>query len=110
MPVIEIDNIYVYFKRSLVNPGYQVRGSYKLKTKSQIRKFLRNLWLTKDYIELCSIFKFTRSDKSQLEEIAAHNIMYKLSVFPNRTGDTDVNNNESKLSQFGYKILALLHK
>lgn len=109
MYYLTIDDFTIKFNFNTTDPGFSIRNSYKATTKSEIKQTLQKLWLTKDYFELCARFGFSRDEGTQVDEWAAHNVLYRLGIKRARTGHTDVNNSESKLRQFCYKVLALLH-
>ena len=50
---------------------------------------------------------FTRTLKSQYEEWKAHNVLYKWGLFKSQMANVDINQGETPLRLFLYKILSL---
>lgn len=107
---LEVAGFKIGFAFNESNPGYTVYDSYKANDKVTIQKVLNELWLTKDYYELCRCFKYSRTENEQLEEWLAHSILYNLHILRSRTKDSDIHQNEPLFRKVGYKLLCLFHK
>lgn len=107
---LEVRGFKIGFAFNENNPGYTVYDSYKANDKATIWEVLNELWLTKDYYELCRCFKYSRTEKEQLEEWLAHTILYKLHIFRSKTKDSDIHEKKPLYRKIGYKILCFMHK
>lgn len=88
------------------NPCLQIELGYLAKTKKEIEEALTFIHKTDEYKALQKA-GFTRSFKSQVNEWRAHNLLYKLGIMRERTGTTDIAQNESLIRRIGYTILSI---
>lgn len=79
---------------------------FKAKTKAEIMKVLDVIHKTSCYSMLVKR-GYTRTIESEYQEWRAHNILYKLGILRERTGNIDISNNESKIRRFGYAVLSI---
>ena len=86
--------------------GISIIDGYKAKTKEEILCVLEAIHSASWY-KLLLRRGYTRTLKSELQEWAAHNILYKLGILRARTGTVDISNNESKIRRFGYSVLSI---
>ena len=76
-------------------------NSYLITKRCDMRYFI---------IENLKVEPFTkRSVNSYVREWRAHNLLYKLGLFVDRTKDTDLDINETRLRRFCYYFLSLLY-
>lgn len=76
--------------------------SYKISSKSYMLSFIDFLLMDQKFA--------ARTAKSYLREWQAHNLLYKLGLFKERTKDVDLNINESWFRRVGYTIISLFYK
>ena len=86
------------------NLNIHVEDSYLVDTKKKIDEALLEIMQDPKYQELVDA-GFKRSRASMKAEWAAHNVLYKWHVSPNRTKDVDLDQKESPLRKFIYSIL-----
>lgn len=84
-----------------------IEDSRKLYYQEEVEKALEFIHSTPEYAEFVNA-GYTRTHKSQLEEWRAHNIMWSWGYKRSRTGSVDLDQNESALRKFLYKIIAIL--
>lgn len=53
-------------------------------------------------------YTYPRTDKSWIREWKAHNVLYKFGIYPDRTKDVDLNNNEPPLRKLAYLLLSFM--
>lgn len=83
-----------------------VENSYTITKKQDIMDVLNFLHSTVEYQEMVDV-GFSRTLKSQYEEWKAHNVLYKWGLFKSRVANVDINQSETPLRLFLYKILSL---
>lgn len=79
----------------------KIIDSYKLKTNQKIEAIAYEIELTR----LQKKIPQTRTIKSYVREIKAHNRLYKLGLFRSRTKDTDLEENIKKWKEILYRII-----
>ena len=86
----------VRWKHNKVTNNIKIINSTKLTKKEDIKNFLVEVPLG----------LVNRTDKSALNEWIAHNRLYKLGLFKNRTKDCDITQGESLFRRICYWILS----
>ena len=86
----------VRWKHNKVTNNIKIINSTKLTKKEDIKNFLVEVPLG----------LVNRTDKSVLNEWIAHNRLYKLGLFKNRTKDCDITQGESLFRRICYWILS----
>lgn len=84
----------------------RIENSCTITKKQDIMDVLNFLHSTVEYREMVNA-GFTRTLKSQYEEWKAHNVLYKWGLFKSRVANIDINQGETPLRLFLYKILSL---
>lgn len=79
----------------------KIRNSFEVKDEAKMR-FILNI--VRNRAKQKNI-TFKRTNESWLQEWKAHNLLYKLNLFRDKTTDTDLEEQESKFRLFCYKIL-----
>ena len=80
--------------------------SYRFNSKKDIDAILNSIseWLEKEDM------LYTRTKESWRKEWLAHNLLYRIGYKKERTGSTDLSEDESALRLFLYSILSLFNK
>lgn len=91
--------ISVSFNQSNIH----ISDSYKLIKRTHMKDCLNII----RYASVNRGIFYSRSLNSWIREWKAHNILYKLGIYKERTSSVDLNEKESKLRRFGYFILSL---
>lgn len=88
------------------NPCLHIDKSYRVKKSKFIRYLLEYIHSFDEYKKLQAV-GYNRTLKSEYREWKAHNFLYKLGIFRDRTGSVDIAQNESKWRKFAYAILSI---
>ena len=97
-----IDLLTVYFNEKNIH----IRYSY---TVTDPKCMLEAMSLIREEAKRFNI-EYKRTDTSWLREWKAHNMLYKMKVFINRTAHTDLNEKESWFRRLGYWFLSLFYR
>lgn len=54
-------------------------------------------------------YVYSRTNQSWINEWKAHNLLFKLGIEPERTRDSDLDENETTIRKIGYFLLSLLY-
>ncbi|MCX4365083.1 MAG: hypothetical protein OSJ70_04860 [Bacilli bacterium] len=79
----------------------KIRNSFEVKDEAKMKIILN---IVRNRAKKKNI-TFKRTNESWLQEWKAHNLLYKLNLFRDKTTDTDLEEAESKFRLFCYKIL-----
>ena len=86
-----------------------VKNSYKIKYSDDIENLLKIICNNHAFSEF-KIAGYKRTLSSMRREWEAHNLLYKLGIFKTRTGNTDLDNNESFIRKTGYAVLSFIYR
>lgn len=89
------------------NPSIRIVDSHRFTKSKDIKSILTVLHESMYYEHFCNETGYSRTLKSQYREWKAHNLLYKLGIFPKRTGSVDLDQNEPKWRRFVYAILSI---
>ena len=84
-----------------------IENSHEIYTREGVVDALNYIHETPEYKELVAA-GYTRTYKSQVDEWRAHNVMWSWGYKRNRTGSVDLDQNETPLRKFLYKIISYL--
>lgn len=87
------------------NNNIHIQDSYLIHKKSEMNELL--LTIKQEYPNLLVFEK--RSINSLIREWRAHNLLYKLGLFKNRTKDVDLDIYETALRRICYFILSIFY-
>ena len=96
----------LYIRYNTESKNIHIHNSYLIKNK-QIKKAI--LEEINSYLKNENII-FKRSLNSQLSEWSAHNILYKMNLWVNRTAHVDINENETWWRKMLYSVLAIFER
>jgi predicted small secreted protein len=88
------------------DPCLHIKNSYLIKTKEDIMRALEFIHTTRKYMVLKK-GGYSRTLKSEYQEWAAHNFLYRMGYKRERTRSVDINQNETKLRKFIYAVLSI---
>ena len=89
----------------LISPNnIQIVDSYTIKSRKEMYKVLRDI---KEKHLDNEVFKI--SDTVLVAEWCAHNLLYNLGLYKNRTKDVDLNSGKTILEKVAYLTLALFY-
>lgn len=88
------------------NPCIHIHNSYRVTDRKFIRYALECIHYMPEYKALQGT-GYTRTLKSEYREWRAHNLLFRLGIFKERTGTADIAQNESILRRIGYAILSI---
>ena len=88
------------------NPCLHIEKSYLIKTGKEIKETLEYIHTMSGYKELQAA-GYTRTLESEYREWKAHNFLYRLGIARERTGNCDIDQNETKFRKFVYAILSI---
>lgn len=94
-------NTYLHISFDELN--IHIEDSYQVKTKKEMEEILR-------IVEGASFnrgISYLRKRASWIREWKAHNLLYKLGLFKDRTKSVDLNEKESWFRRLGYFILSI---
>lgn len=97
-----IDLLTVYIN----NKNVHINESYTVTDPSCMQEAIN---LIREEAKRFNIF-YKRNDKSWIREWKAHNMLYKAGIQKERTGCTDLNEDESLFRRLGYWFLSLFYK
>ena len=86
-----------------------VKNSYKIKYSDDIENLLKIICNNPAFAEF-KIAGYKRTLASMRREWEAHNLLYKFGIFKTRTGNTDLDNNESFIRKTGYAVLSFIYR
>ena len=86
-----------------------VKNSYKIKYSDDIENLLKIICNNPAFSEF-KIAGYKRTLSSMRREWEAHNLFYKFGIFKTRTGNTDLDNNESFIRKTGYAVLSFIYR
>ena len=88
------------------NPCLHIENSYRVRKSKHIRYMLEYIHGSV-YYKIMKENGYTRTLRSEYREWKAHNVLYRLGIFRERTGSVDIDQNESIWKRFAYAILSI---
>lgn len=101
---IQHNNKVIEYRLSASN--IQIKDSYLITSQKQMRNIVQAIRMAA-YEEG---YEYKRTNDSWVREWAAHNLLYDWHVKRDRTGDVDLNENESSLKRLCYYLFSLLYR
>ena len=95
---LHINNVIIEYDKTLIT----IKKSYNI----SYHHIVEFCYLLRDRLP----FRYKRSVHSWIEEVEAHNFMYELGLFQDRTRDTDIDDNEKWYRLVAYRFLYLAYK
>lgn len=99
----------VFSPIDIKNLNICVKNSYKIKYSDDIENLLKIICDNPVFTEF-KIAGYKRTLSSMRREWEAHNLLYKLGIFKDSTGSTDLENNESFILKTVYAVLSFIYR
>lgn len=98
-----MDLVFLAPKKNLT---IHIENSYLIRGKEMIARYLSYIHSSEEYKSFLRA-GFNRTPRSQINEWAAHNVLYRLGFQKHRTGSVDINQNEPTWRKILYAILSI---